>query len=50
MRPVGLLRAGGGNYFSGVGGIRSSADNGSTWTLEVDTGVEMASCPLARAL
>ena len=39
-----LALAAGGNYFSGVGGIWSSADLGATWKLEVDTGAEMSSC------
>eukprot|EP01044_Picomonas_judraskeda_P011098 COSAG03_NODE_1481_length_4009_cov_104.500000_1_plen_306_part_00 len=33
----------GGDYFTGVGGIHSSED-GKTWKLDVDTGVEMTAC------
>ena len=29
---------------SGVGGIHSSTDSGQSWSLDVDTGVEMAAC------
>ena len=27
-----------------MGGIHSSTDNGRSWSLDVDTGVEMAAC------
>lgn len=43
-----LAIAAGGDYRAGVGGIWSSNDNGTTWTLEVDTGAEMASCAAGK--
>lgn len=36
--------AAGGDYNSGVGGIYTSHNNGVTWELEIDTGVEMSAC------
>ena len=36
--------AAGGDYDSGVGGVYTSYDDGATWKLEIDTGVEMAAC------
>lgn len=44
--PTGTERAfaAGGNFFTQVGGIWSSADLGATWTLEAETGAEMSAC------
>jgi hypothetical protein len=40
-----LLVAAGGNYFSAVGGIFSSADGGATWVQDLDTqGEEVKAC------
>ena len=36
--------AAGGDFFSGVGGVYTSVDQGATWQLSIDTGVEMAAC------
>jgi photosystem II stability/assembly factor-like uncharacterized protein len=39
---VGL--AAGGNFYTGVGGIYSSADGGNTWSVDATTNSEMGSC------
>ena len=39
-----LLIAAGGNFFSGVGGIYSSSDGGTTWTADLDVGQEFKAC------
>ena len=36
--------AAGGDFNAGLGGIYSSSDQGQTWTLDIDTGLEMAAC------
>ena len=41
--PVRLIAAGG-NFFSAVGGVYSSADEGKTWTLDIDLGEEIKAC------
>lgn len=40
--------AAGGNVFSGVGGMYFSNDGGQTWSLDADTGAEMAACTQVR--
>ena len=39
-----VLIAAGGNFFSNVGGIYSSVDGGSTWSLDVNNGQEFKAC------
>jgi hypothetical protein len=39
-----VLVAAGGNFYSNVGGIYSSADGGLTWTLDLDLGQEVKAC------
>ena len=41
--------AAGGNVFTGVGGAYFSHDGGQTWSLDVDTAAEMASCDSRQA-
>ena len=36
--------AAGGNFYTGVGGIYSSADGGNTWSVDATTNSEMGSC------
>ena len=39
-----VMIAAGGNFFSAVGGIYSSADGGTTWSLDIDLGEEVKAC------
>lgn len=43
-QPLPTLIAAGGNFFSGVGGIFSSADGGATWAQDLDIGEEVKAC------
>jgi photosystem II stability/assembly factor-like uncharacterized protein len=39
-----IVWAGGGNVYSGVGGLYYSADGGQSWDVDLTTGYEMGSC------
>ncbi len=40
----------GGDAFGGIGGIYSTSDGGTNWSLDVDTGAEMSSCSKADTM
>lgn len=39
-----LLLAGGGNFFSGVGGVYASVDGGASWGVSINLGQEVKAC------